>query len=246
MNRASQGSIVILGGFISRASFYDGMKNQLRSLTGQDVIIAKISPWIWLSVSFPYGWIPILKKLEQLIRAVLVRDPSQRLTLVGHSLGGLLGYLYLLSPAVSGLDLTGRDFIGHLVTLGSPHHNQCRWLHGGLLSKYTKQREKRYQPPKNLRITCVASRNVQGNPQGTSSQKKAFAMYKKIVGQGAVWGDGVIPISAALLPEAQQLILDNVGHFSRSRDTWYGSPEATAQWWAKISSYGTKGTSVSI
>ncbi len=236
MTRPQNGkpSILILGGFLSRPSFYTEMKTRIASLSGQDVRIVDVFPRQWLSVFFPRGWKPILKKLESAVAASLGPGSSPSLTLVGHSLGGVLGYLYLIAPPVRRDQLRGHRYIQHLVTLGSPHRNQRRWLYGGLVAREVEQWAAKNAPPENVMITCIAGKSVLGQANGNRAQRKAFSIYKKLGGEGDVWGDGIIPVSSALLPEVRQMVLEGVGHFSLSQNLWYGSPGAVDQWWPRI------------
>jgi hypothetical protein len=41
----------------------------------------------------------------------------------------------------------------------------------------------------------------------------------------------LIPVPSALLDGAQQVILDDVSHFSVFGEPWYGSPETIPLWW---------------
>jgi hypothetical protein len=49
-------------------------------------------------------------------------------------------------------------------------------------------------------------------------------------GDAAVDGDGVTPISSALLPGAQQLVLPGVWHNAAPGKEWYGTRDVVAQW----------------
>jgi hypothetical protein len=211
------------------------MSNSIVSLSGYEVKIVEIPQLLWISVAFPHGWIPILKKLEQTIDKLLNSKPSAALMLIGHSMGGVLGSLYLSAPPAQAIKFQGRKHIRHLVTLGSPHQNQCRWLHGGPVSRTAAKWVSANPQKGDVRITCVAGKAVRGIEKGTLEQRKAFTMYKKIIGVGNVWGDGIIPIPSALLPGSEHIILDNVGHFSRSGYLWYGSTEVVSQWWPMLS-----------
>ncbi len=51
------------------------------------------------------------------------------------------------------------------------------------------------------------------------------------VGDGDVWGDGLVPVASALLRGSQQLTLDGVSHFTGFGGPWYGAIEVIPQWW---------------
>ena len=49
----------------------------------------------------------------------------------------------------------------------------------------------------------------------------AFQSYELTTGQGDAWGDGVIPVDAALaLPGAESLALDGVYHGPTTSESW--------------------------
>jgi len=238
MNRDKQLTCIILGGFLSRPSFYVSMTKDIESLSGYDVKIVEIPQLLWLSVSVPFGWIPILKRLDRTIGQIHDSKSSTPLILIGHSLGGVLGSLYIAAPSVQAIEFRRRKYVRQLVTLGSPHQNQCRWLHGGPVSRAASRRALAHPQKDNARIICIAGKAVKGNQKGTYEQRRAFTMYKKITGEGDVWGDGIIPVSSALLPESEHIILENTRHFSRSGEFWYGSPEVVSQWWPRLNLSG--------
>jgi pimeloyl-ACP methyl ester carboxylesterase len=231
MPESGQGSILILGGFLSRASYYREMKNRIADLSGQAVHIVDVSPTLWLAASFPHGWSPILKRLEPCLNSAHLHERTRYITLVGHSLGGVLGYLYLMTSLVEESGFKGGAHINHLITLGSPYVNHCRWLHGGLVSKAIRKLELRYSLQASVRLTSVVGKSVHGDPKGKHIERRAYRMYKNLAGEGAVWGDGIIPVSAASLPHAQSVILEDVGHLPRREQSWYGSADVIPQWW---------------
>ncbi|NER82544.1 MAG: lipase, partial [Leptolyngbya sp. SIO1D8] len=49
-------------------------------------------------------------------------------------------------------------------------------------------------------------------------------------GEGACWGDGITPITAAHLAHAKNLVLQDVYHSPNPEIAWYGSPEIVNQW----------------
>ena len=222
---------VILGGFLSHSMLYSPMKNQIAKISGQETIIAHIPQYLWYALIVPYGWVPVLKRLDRTLSQMQKTSPSSKVTLIGHSIGGVLGVLYLLAPSFGGLKGKPIQTIDHLITLGSPHTNKCRWLHGGSISRLVEKHGGSRAIQHKTRLTCVAGTGVLGNKKGTVSERKAYAIYKTIGGQGGVRGDGIVPVESALLPAANPIELDNVVHFAVSGHSWYGSPEVVSRWW---------------
>jgi hypothetical protein len=221
----------ILGGFLSRAHYYSALKDRIERLSGQKTWIIPI-PWIfWLGLSFPYGWIPILKRLEGAIVHIQETTPDTKVTLIGHSIGGLFGLLYLINPSFGGPRAKRSRTIDRLVTLGSPFTNRCRWLHGGSISRMVQKHGGVNSIGRDVRMTCIAGKGVLGKKDGTPSERRAFRIYESIGGEGKTWGDGIVPVSSALLPGTNSILLENVTHFSLGNRSWYGSPDVVSHWW---------------
>jgi len=232
MEPAENRKAVILGGFLSHTLLYSSMKNQITKMSGQETIIVPIPQYLWYALIVPQGWVPVLKRLDRTLSQIHKTGPSSKVTLIGHSIGGVLGVLYLLAPSIDGLKGKPIQGIDHLITLGSPHTNKCRWLHGGSISRLVEKHGGLSAIKHKTRVTCVAGKGVLGNKQGTASERKAYAIYKTIGGQGGVRGDGIVPVESALLPAADPIELDNVVHFAISGQAWYGSPEVVSRWWS--------------
>jgi len=66
---------------------------------------------------------------------------------------------------------------------------------------------------------------------GTPRARWAYETYEQIGGDGNAWGDGLIPVQAALLSGAQPIVLEGVSHFTGFGVPWYGSREVIPLWW---------------
>jgi hypothetical protein len=55
--------------------------------------------------------------------------------------------------------------------------------------------------------------------------------YRRLYGNGAVWGDGLVPVEVALLPGSRALVLDGVGHGPILGRPWYGTADVVRRWW---------------
>jgi hypothetical protein len=85
-----------------------------------------------------------------------------------------------------------------------------------------------------VRYVSVAGKYIQGNAKGSPFGRFSYKVYKDICGEGEVWGDGITPVSSALLPGSQHITLDGVSHYSLSGEPWYGSDEVLPLWWHKV------------
>ncbi|MEJ7819255.1 MAG: hypothetical protein WKF44_03025, partial [Rubrobacteraceae bacterium] len=55
--------------------------------------------------------------------------------------------------------------------------------------------------------------------------------YERLVEDGRVPGDGVVPVESALLPGSETVILEDI-HHSAVHGCWYGADLATVErWW---------------
>ena len=223
--------IVILGGFLSFSMLYAEMRDSLAQITGQPVWIVETRSLDWVPCIVPSGWIFLLRKLDDAVRQAVHQSATGKITLVGHSAGGVLGRIYLSPRPFMGHAYRGLDLVDHLITLGSPHYNQRKSLHGGRMSRWV---EKRYPgaffAPR-VEYTSVAGKLLRGNREGSLRERHAYVFYEEIIGSGDAWGDGLVPVASALLHGSRQIVLDGVSHFTGFGGPWYGAAEVIPQWW---------------
>ena len=113
----------------------------------------------------------------------------------------------------------------HLSTLGSPHvvgdrrsltpTAQVNELSPGALHE-----------PAGLRYISLAGGAADGK---TSSRVRK--RYERLVEDGRLIGDGIVPVGSALLPGSEALVFDDLYH-SEFFGRWYGSDRETVErWW---------------
>ena len=125
----------------------------------------------------------------------------------------------------------GVDQIDHLITLGSPHLNQGGIQRGGYMSRWINRQVPGSAFSARVRYTSVAGKYIRGNSTGSLSERFAYGIYKDICAEGESWGDGMVPVSSALLPGSQHIVLNGVSHYSLLGEPWYGSEEVLPLWW---------------
>jgi hypothetical protein len=226
--------IIILGGFLSMAPVYKGLRRALTVLSEQKVWVVDTRPFDWLMSVSKIGWFLLLHKLEITVRKAYPNSSMGKATLIGHSQGGVLARLYLSPEPFMGKRFYGSDHIDHLITLGSPHLNQGGIKRGGHMVRWIERHMPGSAFSSRVCYTSVAGKYIRGIPTGSSFERFAFKVYKDICEEGEVWGDGVTPVSSALLPDSQQITLDGVSHYSLFGVPWYGSEEVLPLWWNKI------------
>jgi pimeloyl-ACP methyl ester carboxylesterase len=224
-------AIVVLGGFLSPAAFYSGFSTALESSSGKKVFIVdtRVSDWLQ-SVSKP-GWSLILDKLDITVKRAIRQSGDRKLTLIGHSQGGILARLYLSNEPFLGKSYCGLDYIDHLITLGSPHVNQGGIQRGGPMSRWVQQQVPDAVFAPSIHYTSVAGKFVRGDPSGSLIERLAFRSYQEIFIDGSVCGDGIVPVDSALLPDSEQIVLDGVSHYSAIGKPWYGSEHVLPLWY---------------
>jgi hypothetical protein len=82
-----------------------------------------------------------------------------------------------------------------------------------------------------VRYTSVVGKLIRGDCRGSLKERQSYVLYKGISGDGAVWGDGLVPLVSGLLHGSHQIILNGVSHFSVSGGAWYGQQKVTPEWW---------------
>jgi len=223
--------IVIFGGFMSFSMLYWEMRDALASFTGQPVWIVETLGHDWLPSVTRLGWAYLLRKLDRTVQQALGESATDKVTLIGHSAGGVLARLYLSPKPFLGHAYRGLDHVDHLITLGSPHHNQGGLTRGGPMSRWVEQRYPGAHFAPQVKYASVAGKLIRGDPAGSLHERWVYNNYAKIGGDGSAWGDGLIPVDSALLRGSNQLVLDGVSHFSGFGGPWYGSQEIIPLWW---------------
>jgi pimeloyl-ACP methyl ester carboxylesterase len=223
--------VVILGGFMSSYQVYSGLRARLARLSTGPVHLVAVRSHHWVTVAAPPGWVYLLGKLDRTVHEALGASATGKVTLVGHSAGGVLARLYLSRHSFLGQAYCGLDHVSHLITLGSPHYNQRRWLHGGMMSRWLESRYPGAFFAPEVKYTAVAGSSLRGDPCGSLRERHAYRFYRQLTGDGEEWGDGLVPVSSALLAGADPIVLDGVGHFAGFGTSWYGSEQVLAVWW---------------
>jgi pimeloyl-ACP methyl ester carboxylesterase len=223
--------VVILGGFLSSDRFYTGLRERLVQLSSESVRVVPLRRYEWVAAATPPSWVYLLDKLDQTVRRAAAVSVTGQVTLVGHSAGGVLARLYLSPESFFGRVYGGLERVKQVITLGSPHHNARRWIHGGMMSRWMDGHVPgAYFAPK-VQYATVAGKLVRGDRRGSPRERQVYHFYRQIAGDGNAWGDGLVPLSSQLLDGAQQIVLDGVSHFTGFGGPWYGSPEVIPRWW---------------
>jgi pimeloyl-ACP methyl ester carboxylesterase len=218
--------IVIIGGFLSQAKLYARMRDWLAQCTEQPVWVVEAGTLDWLLSVRAEGWAHLLDELERAVHQAVDSSVTGRITLVGHSAGGVMARLFLSPTPFLGKSYCGLKSVAQLITLGSPHYN----LQGSRMRRWV---ERQYPGSffTSVRYTSVAGKVIRGSRYGSVRERWAYACYRRLCGNGNVWGDGLVPLSSQLLSGSQQIVLEGVSHFTGFGGPWYGSAQIIARWW---------------
>jgi pimeloyl-ACP methyl ester carboxylesterase len=219
--------IVVVGGFMSWPWGYRQLTRSLREVSGRKVYVVPITPLDWVTGAFR-GFGQVVFAVARTVDRALLDTGADKVILVGHSAGGITCRVYIGGELPYG----GRRYSGHrrvsrLITLGCPHVvaekkrlstiAEINNLFPGALHK-----------PEGVEYLSVVGLAVDG-----SKSRRARKRYERVAHDGQVPGDGVIPVSAALLPGSETVTLDGVYHH-RGLGRWYGSdPETVGLWWSE-------------
>ena len=192
--------ILVLGGFLIGAEAYAPMVAALERLSGQPVVLVPVSRFDWLLTVVPLGWARLLDRVAVVAAELAARSPSGRITLVGHSSGGILLRLFLADGPFEGRRYRGRSLANTLVMLGSPHTA--------------------------LKATAMRARVARVARELPGARRLAPTAYRNSTGDPADRGDGLVPVESALLEGAEAVVLEGVAHGGAFGPVWYGNPPA--------------------
>ncbi len=209
---------------MSWPSRYSALAQILREISGSEVYTTPLTPLDWLAGRLR-GYGQLVFEVASTVDRALLESDSGKAILVGHSAGGIACRVYIGgNPPFGGRRYSGHRRVSRLITLGTPHVVSKDALN--LISRVNELFPGALHETAGLEYLSVAS----GAADGVSSAR-ARKRYERLVDDGRVEGDGVVPVESALLPGSEAVVLDDVYHnafFGR----WYGSDrEVVDEWW---------------
>ncbi len=225
-------AIVIVGGYGSLWPFYLNMARRLEDLSGLQAVAVPLMPWDWWHANHKQDATNVLEKLENSARWARRKFQADRLVLVGHSAGGLIGRLYLHEGPVWARFYAGVERVTALITLGTPHCNAQGTEDGWFLSAEADRLVPGAFYGDRVCYRAVAGRFVQGRCLGRRAERHAYHRYHFFAGRGDLWGDGTVPLDCIKLDGAETVTLEGVGHSVKTARDWYGgSTDIIRRWW---------------
>lgn len=219
-----QPPIVIVGGHMSWPKDYRRLASVLRNVSGSAVHIARLTPLDW-ALGHLRGYGQMVFEIATTVDRALLESESERAVIVGHSAGGLLSRIYLGGEEpYGGRRFSGYRRVSNLITLGTPHEVSAK----GRLSDLVSELNSMFTGA--LHSERVSYLSVAGDAVDGADSRRAHGNYAKLAADGAVTGDGVVPVELTRLPGASHLVLDGVWH-ARKHGRWYGQDAQTVRSW---------------
>ena len=220
--------VVILGGFLISDTAYQPMADWLMNEQGLAVAITPASRFDWLLTSWSLGWRRLLDRLDGLVKELQSRSPSGKVTLVGHSSGGVMLRLYLSHEPFAGRVYAGAERCNRLITLGSPHQAE----RATPLRAMVDRRFPGCHAPEVDYVAVAGELDLNGPLASDFTRRSARGSYRSISGDPQVRGDGLVPVQSALLLNARPVLLEATAHGGLFGSSWYGSPDRITSWWS--------------
>lgn len=219
--------VVILGGFLITRVAYQPMAEWLMEQGVQDAQVVPVSRFDWLLTSWGFGWRRVLDRVDALVNELLDKSPTGRVTLIGHSSGGVMLRLYLSSQLFQGRSFAGATQCDRLISLGSPHQA----VRATPLRAMVDRCFPGCHEPGVDYVAIAGELDLEGTNASDFSRRFAMGSYRSIAGSMDVRGDGLVPVDSALLHDARHLILPNTAHGGLFGPSWYATPSRLEQWW---------------
>jgi pimeloyl-ACP methyl ester carboxylesterase len=216
---------VIVGGATWWPGSYRNLASMLHEISGSEVHVAPVGPLDW-ALGYFRGFGQLVFEVASTVDRALLESEAKKAVLVGHSAGGLACRLYIGgNPPYGGRRYSGHRRVEALISLGTPHNVADK----PRLAPITRVNE--LFPGALHAQAGLHYLSVAGNADDGASSPRTRKRYERLVEDGRVVGDGVVPVEAALLAGSQSLIVDDVHHNSRL-GRWYGSDRETVErWW---------------
>ena len=222
-----QQPVVILGGFLITEEAYEPMAQWLKGQGVRDVLVVPMSKLDWLLTAWGFGWRRVLDRVEAMVKQLHNRSPKGKVTLIGHSSGGVMMRLYLSDALFQGRVYNGAKRCNRLVTLGSPHQA----LRATPLREMVDRRFPGCHEPGVDYVAIAGKLDLSSGFASAFSQRGAKASYQRAAGDEECIGDGLVPVQSALLKGARHLIQDDTAHGGLFGEIWFASIERLEAWW---------------
>jgi len=230
MNTLLDQPIIVLGGFMIDNSAYKEMAKYIKTKTNKKVAIVPVNKFEWLCTNWSFGWKTILDKVEKIVKELSKESSTNKVTLIGHSSGGLILRLYLSELLFTGKVYNGKNYSNCLITLGSPNQaKRATYLRNFVSSKLPGS----FYNKTVSYISVAGELDLNGSIATKTSLRLSKSSYRALTGNGDVLGDGLVPVDSALLIGSKQIVINETAHGKVFGKYWYGSKNKVEEWFSK-------------
>ena len=219
--------VVILGGFLITEEVYQPTADWLIKQGVTDAKVVSVSRYDWLLTSWGFGWRRVLDRVAEHVQLLQSTSPTGRVTLIGHSSGGVMLRLYLSDQPFQGRTYGGASRCDRLISLGSPHQA----IRATPLRAMVDRSCPGCHEPGVDYVAIAGELNLNSTTASVFSRRSAKDSYRRISGSVDVSGDGLVPIDSALLCGARYLVQSDTAHGGLFGTTTYFSPARLEAWW---------------
>tara|TARA_Y100000739_G_scaffold487_1_gene362 strand:+ start:405 stop:1106 length:702 start_codon:yes stop_codon:yes gene_type:complete len=219
--------VVILGGFLITEEVYQPMADWLINQGVTDAKVVPVSRYDWLLTSWGFGWRRVLDRVAEHVQLLQSTSPTGRVTLIGHSSGGVMLRLYLSDQPFQGRTYGGASRCDRLISLGSPHQA----IRATPLRAMVDRSCPGCHEPGVDYVAIAGELNLNSTTASVFSRRSAKGSYRRISGSVDVSGDGLVPVDSALLCGARYLVQSDTAHGGLFGTTTYFSPARLEAWW---------------
>lgn len=225
-----QNPIVILPGVLFWDTLYGGMKQALGAYVPEEKIAiapVHVHDWIGFPPSPERSTNRVMKVLDRTLADMQKRYPDEKVTIVAHSGGGTVAMVYLLEQPFQGDVYARRSSVGKLLALGTPFHT---------IEHYARIKTEfidRHLTPsffEEFKVVSVVSDQYTGSLDKGFIERMCYMFYKNAAGEGALAGDGIVPVKSCFLKGAQNVTISGVEHLPTPHTNWYGTRESVEKW----------------
>ncbi len=220
--------IVIVGGFLSQTSDYRSWAAKLQAPPyNRKVFIARIDRGQWVATRDD-TFRPQIAAIAAIVEQARRETGSERVWLVCHSAGGRVARLWMGDKPYGGSTCGGNKYVSGLICLGSPYTTKEPWAQRSSTFANLNYPGAFYP---DIKYVSAIGKAVFGRPNGTVTERLAFQSYKTLDPLNAQkWGDGVITLDSALVPNAENLIIDGIHHVGLLGRPGYSDSRAMSSW----------------
>ena len=220
--------VLILGGFLITDEAYTTLASWIHNKQGSIVRVVPSSKFDWLLTSWAIGWRRLLDRVDAIVHDLQSLSHTGKVTLIGHSSGGVMLRLYLGDQPFSGRVYSGYKSCNRLITLGSPHQA----VRATPLRAHVNTLYPGCFYADHVDYFSTAGRLSLDSPNASQFTKFTAAnSYRSISDDPLLHGDGLVPVNSALLAQSRDLVLNDTAHGGLFGRSWYGSIDRIEQWW---------------